>query len=81
MERRMTGQRVWPGRDVRILREGPDGLELEGATRLRPGQCVDIVSPGSTTGDATVRQAVVWSWTLIRTGSSGHIFRGFCRWT
>jgi hypothetical protein len=77
----MTAQRLWAGRDVHILREDAEGVEIEGAARLRPGQRIEIVTPGPLSADVAIRQAVVWSWTLMRTGSRGHMFRGFCRWT
>ncbi len=77
----MTVPCVWAGRDVRILREDAEGVELESAARLRPGQRVEIVTSGHVSSDGTRRQAVVWSWALVRAGSGGHMFRGVCRWT
>jgi hypothetical protein len=70
------------GRDVRLLVERADGLELEGRARLAPGRPVDIVLASATGGGAdTVRPAVVWTWTLVRVGSAGALYRGLCRWT
>jgi hypothetical protein len=77
----MIRRRVWVGRDVRAVLEKADGVELEGRTRLRPGHDVDIVMPCSGGGGVPlVRPAEVWSWRVIRAGSDGPVFRGFCRW-
>lgn len=78
---RVIRQRVWMGRDVRTVREATDGVELEGLARLRPGHDVDIViPPRSVGGGPVVRAAEVWSWRVVRAGSDGPVFRGFCRW-
>jgi hypothetical protein len=67
------------GRDAELVRETPDGVELAGRTRLRPGFLVEVAarpegrgSPGGV--------ALVWTWRLHAVGSAGPIFRGFCRW-
>jgi hypothetical protein len=71
----MTRQRIHVGRDVTLLAEHADGIEVEGAVRLRPGHPVDV---GGTTG--TTREATVWSWVVCRVGMKGPVFRGVCRW-
>lgn len=71
--------RVWLGRDAYLVAQRPDGLELEGRARLRPGYIVEIIGFGDGAGGSR-RQAVVWSWALKRVGSAGHVYRGFCRW-
>jgi hypothetical protein len=70
-------QRVFLGRDVRVMLERPDGVELEGAIRLRPGHLVHLVA---TTSPPHVRPAVVVSWQVTRLGRKGPIYRGDCRW-
>jgi len=76
----MTRHRVCIGRDVSAVSEHADGIELEGQTRLRPGDEILIVRPSS--GDAPlVRTAMVWSWYVRRLGSDGPTYRGICRWT
>ena len=71
--------KVFLGRDVEVVRETKDGLELDGRIRLRPGFVVEVLSvraglasPGG--------PALVWSWRLHALGSLGPIYRGVCRW-
>jgi hypothetical protein len=67
------------GRDVRVVRETDDGLELIGPVRLRPGSLVDVLS--SSEGSAAPRRlAIVWTWRLVAVGSTGPAYRGTCRW-
>jgi hypothetical protein len=77
----MTRQRVRIGRDVRVISEGSDAVELEGPARLAPGRPVDIVltTPSATAG-GPVRTALVWSWSVVRVGRTGAVYRGVCRW-
>ncbi len=77
----MTRPRVRIGRDVRIVAERPDGLELEGTSRLAPGRPVDIVWAGPEGRAAeVVKPALLWSWYVIRFGRGGATYRGRCRW-
>jgi len=77
----MTRQRVRIGRDVRVVSEGPGVVELEGPARLSPGRPVDIVlTPPSATASGPVRTALVWSWSVVRVGRTGAVYRGICRW-
>lgn len=71
--------RVFLGRDVEVVRETKDGLELDGRIRLRPGFVVEVLS---VRGGATRPggPAVVWSWRIRALGSRGPIYRGICRW-
>ena len=78
----MTSQRVRLGRDVRVVSEHTDGLELEGAARLAPGRPIDLVLPP--TGAAatpTIKEAMLCSWAVVRVGSGGLMFRGCCKWS
>jgi hypothetical protein len=78
----MTRQRVRVGRDVRVVSDGPDGVELEGPARLAPGRPVDIVlaAPAGVSAPP-VRTALVWSWSVVRVGRAGATYRGLCRWS
>ena len=49
--------RVVIGRDAQVFDGAEPWLWLEGPTRLRPGQCIEIIS-----GDATPAPAVLPSW-------------------
>ena len=75
----MMAQRVRVGRDVRLVARHVDGVELEGRSRLRPGQPVDLIGIDDQFS-ARGRRANVWTWLLIDVGISGPVFRGFCRW-
>ena len=78
----MTRQRIRIGRDVRVVAERPDGLELEGPARLAPGRAVDIVLADEDGGGAgAVKPALVRSWYVIRVGRTGTTHRGRCCWT
>jgi hypothetical protein len=74
----VTRQRVWVDRGVTLVASLPEGVELEGALRLRPGREIDLVLSAD---PPETRQAVVWTWCLVRVGSEGPVFRGVCRWT
>ena len=75
-------QRVRIGRDVRVVAERPEGLELEGPTRLAPGRAVELVMPSPADAAAgLVKPAVVWSWYVVRVGPAGATYRGICRWS
>ena len=77
----VTRQRVRIGRDVRIVAERADGLELEGSTRLAPGRAVDIVlAGGEGGGQGAVKPALVRSWYVIRVGRTGATYRSVCCW-
>ena len=72
--------RVVIGRDVNVLRESAEGLELAGRVRLRPGYCVDVLRAATPSRPVTVRRAVVCSWMVVSLGSGGPTYRGTCRW-
>jgi len=77
----VTRQRVRIGRDVRVVAERPDGLELEGLARLAPGRAIDIVlAGGEGGGQEAVKPALVRSWYVIRVGRTGATYRGVCCW-
>jgi len=76
----VTPRRVFIGRDVKLVREMPDGVDLAGRIRLRPGHSVDLVLPPRMSGEIQARRALVWSWTIVSLGSSGPMYRGLCRW-
>jgi hypothetical protein len=75
---RVTRLRVQLGRDLVVVGEDNEGVELEGRARLSPGRTVEVVRAGSA---LVVRTATVASWCLVRMGSDGATYRGFCRWT
>jgi len=71
--------RVVLGRDVDVVRQTKDGLELDGYIRLRPGFVVELVAGGG--GPRWPGGiAIVWSWRLRALGRRGPIYRGECRW-
>ncbi len=77
----MTRQRVRVGRDVRVVAERPDGIELEGSARLPPGRVVELVlADGDSGGAGAVKPALVRSWYVIRVGRTGATYRGSCCW-
>ena len=77
----MTSQRVRLGRDVRVVSEHADGLELEGTARLAPGRPIDLVlAPTGAAAPPIIKEAMLCSWNLVRVGGGGPTFRGFCRW-
>ena len=71
--------RVIIGRDVDVIRDGPDQIELVGRVRLRPGFVVEI-APGPRRSGPTARSAMVRSWRIRVLGSNGPIYRGVCAW-
>lgn len=71
--------RVIVGRDVDVVREAAEDIELVGRVRLRPGFVIEIV-PGAGTPRGQVRPALVWSWRIRVLGRFGPIYRGMCRW-
>lgn len=73
----MIRQRVVIGKDAVVVTEDEQGLELECGVRLSPGRLVDV---SRTAGTRTARTAMVWSWRLVRMGSSGPRYRGYCCW-
>jgi len=82
----MTTWRVVVGRDVNVVREMPDGLDLAGRVRLRPGHLVDVIFPAEGHGRQISRRAFVLSWAVVSLGSAGPVgspgplYRGICRW-
>lgn len=61
---------------MHVLRADEAGVELEGPIRLAPGRTVDVVWED----ERSERLAVVWTWVLVRMGSTGPVYRGLCRW-
>ena len=76
----MTSRRVHVGRDVRLLEQTDEGIDLEGPTRLRPGQMVDLILPADGGGLSIGRRAEVLTWFVVRLGSNGPTFAGHCTW-
>jgi hypothetical protein len=82
----VTASRILIGRDVNVVREAPDGLDLAGRVRLRPGHAVEVVFAAEALGQRVSRRAFVCSWAVVSlgstggTGSKGPLYRGFCRW-
>jgi hypothetical protein len=74
----MSARRVRLGTDAEIVAETADGVELEGWTRLRPGQPV-LVVPEPRRGGGE-RLAWVITWRVARIGPGGLKFTGQCRW-
>ena len=68
------------GRDLLLVSENDEGVEVEGRTRLRPGRDIELAR-GALDNGMVVRRAVVFSWRVVRVESGGVLFRGFCRWT
>jgi hypothetical protein len=76
----MTSRRVHIGRDVRLLEQTDEGIDLEGPARLRPGQMVDLILPGEAGCPGAGRRAEVLTWFVVRLGSGGPLFAGHCSW-
>jgi hypothetical protein len=76
----MTPRRVQIGRDVRLLEQTEEGIDLEGPTRLRPGQLVDLVIPDADGKSSIGRRAEVLTWFVVQLGSGGPMFAGHCSW-
>lgn len=76
----MTSRRVHVGRDVRLLEQTDEGIDLEGPTRLRPGQMVDLILPVDGGRLSVGRRAEVLTWFVVRLGSNGPTFAGHCTW-
>jgi len=76
----MRAQRIVLGRDVRLVNETADGIDLEGGARLRPGHVVEVVREATPGRHPEVRIALVCSWAVRSLGSAGPSYGGFCRW-
>ena len=76
----MTGRRLQVGRDLQIMTESADGVDLEGRTRLRPGLIVELVWPAPGSAPVRITRVCVWSWSVARLGRDGPLYRGHCRW-
>jgi hypothetical protein len=72
--------RVFLGRDVEVVRETREGLELTGTMRLRPGFMVDLVAVRTSAEVPEPRRAFVALWKIRSLGRNGPTYRGFCRW-
>ena len=75
----MIRSRLEIGREVEALSESPEGVELRGRVRLRPGRPVELVLRGAGVAPV-VRRALVQSWKVASLGSSGPMYRGSCLW-
>jgi hypothetical protein len=73
-------RRIQAGKHVRVIRETHDGVELESASRLRPGEPVDLVIDRAGLTDAAARAALVVSWSVAKLGKDGPVYRGLCLW-
>ena len=71
--------RVVIGRDVDVIQQGTDEIELFGRVRLRPGFKIEI-RPGAGRPNVNAGFAIVQSWHIRVLGSNGPIYRGVCRW-
>jgi hypothetical protein len=76
MAHRVGRPRVRLAAPVALVFEDEHGIEIEAPIRLAPGRTVDIVADD----EASVRLAVVWTWTLVRLVGDGPMYRGTCRW-
>lgn len=74
----MSPYRVHLGRDVEVVGQQAETVELMGRVRLRPGALVELLAGSADSGSARV--ARVESWVLVELGSDGPMFRGLCRW-
>jgi hypothetical protein len=77
VEQFVTNGRFHLGRDVRMTREDPRGIEAEGEVRLPPGRVVRLVHPGS---GFEGRAALVVSWRMVRLDNNVPSYRGYCEW-
>jgi hypothetical protein len=73
-------RRIQVGRHVRVIAETADGVQLEGAARLQPGQVIDLLMNGTPGAMSPIRRVFVLSWTVARLGSEGPTYVGQCRW-
>jgi hypothetical protein len=74
----MTRTRVVVGRDVEVVRETEDGVELAGRVRLRPGHLVELIGAShSNLGDP--RLLTVHCWRVRSVGRDGITYCGRCR--
>jgi hypothetical protein len=69
----MSRRRCVVGRDVHVVHERADEVEVESTLRLCPGAVIDM-------HDGRSRTATVVSWAVTRLGSDGTVYRGRCRW-
>jgi len=76
----MTGRRVHLGRHFQLLEETTEGVRLEGATRLQPGQLVEIIAMPGAHPSSSARCAWVVSWSITKLGKDGPTYQGLCRW-
>ena len=73
----MTEHRLRLGRQIGLLCETDDGVDIEGRVRLRPGQLVELVVEDA---DRPARRARVVSWSVKRLGKDGPTYHGHCQW-
>lgn len=66
------------GRDLTLLREDAEGVELEGTTRLSPGAAVKLT--GSKTAGISGRLAMVRTWRIVHFDGPTCLYRGYCLW-
>jgi hypothetical protein len=63
-----------------VLDETDDTVTLEGVTRLRPGQLVEITNGDRESPHIARRVGLVLTWSVVRLGREGTTYRGVCRW-
>jgi hypothetical protein len=63
-----------------VVHETSDEVQLEGQTRLAPGQLVELVFTHARSEPSLRRHALVLSWAVATLGKEGPIYRGVCRW-
>jgi hypothetical protein len=80
VDRGLTHARLAVGRDLLVITEQDDGVEVEGRARLRPGRDVELVYGPVPGALPLMRRACVHTWRVVRVGRDGVLFRGFCRW-
>jgi hypothetical protein len=73
-------RRLQLGPHLRVIGEAPDGVQLEGVTRLYPGQVVELAIAPAHSESAPARTAFVMSWSVVGLGKDGPTYRGQCRW-
>jgi hypothetical protein len=74
----MIVRRLHVNRHLRVLAQTTDGMQIESAARLRPGQVIEIV--WSEDGPERARRVCVSTWAVTKLGSEGPTYGGCCRW-
>jgi len=74
----MTRTRVQVGRDVEVIGEQADRLELQGTIRLQPS-CIIEIAPSRRWLHLAGCRLLVRTWGVWRLGSGRPVYRGECR--